>query len=51
MWRAMGSIKAYIPDQLERKFREMAMKLFGYGKGSLSVASEKAFGSPTRRGF
>lgn len=39
----MGGIKVYIPDELERRFREAAMKLFGYGKGSLSVASEKAF--------
>ena len=39
----MGSIKVYISDQLERKFREVAMKLFGCGRGSLSVASEKAF--------
>jgi hypothetical protein len=39
----MGGIKVYIPDDLERKFREAAMKLYGYGKGSLSTASEKAF--------
>lgn len=39
----MGGIKVYIPDELERKFRKAAMKLYGYGKGSLSIASEKAF--------
>jgi len=39
----MGGIKVYISDGLERKFREAAMKLYGYGKGSLSIASEKAF--------
>lgn len=39
----MGGIKVYIPDELELRFREVAMKLFGYGRGSLSVASEKAF--------
>ncbi|MBS7651655.1 MAG: hypothetical protein QXD04_02530 [Candidatus Bathyarchaeia archaeon] len=39
----MGGIKVYIPDELERRFREAAMRLYGYGRGSLSVASEKAF--------
>ncbi|MHA1594577.1 MAG: hypothetical protein ACTSXJ_05395 [Candidatus Baldrarchaeia archaeon] len=38
----MGSIKVYVSDEVERKFRELAMKLYGYGKGSLSVAAEKA---------
>ncbi|MCD6470005.1 hypothetical protein J7L29_04320 [Candidatus Bathyarchaeota archaeon] len=38
----MGGIKVYISDELERKFREAAMRLYGYGKGSLSVACEKA---------
>ncbi|KYH36243.1 MAG: hypothetical protein AYL29_014810 [Candidatus Bathyarchaeota archaeon B24] len=38
----MGSIKIYISDDVERKFREVAMKLYGYRKGSLSIASEKA---------
>ncbi|MEM1989162.1 MAG: hypothetical protein QW782_00805 [Candidatus Bathyarchaeia archaeon] len=37
----MGGIKVYISDELERKFRETAMNLYGYGKGSLSVACEK----------
>lgn len=39
----MGGIKVYISDGLEKKFREIAMRLYGYGKGSLSIASEKAF--------
>ena len=39
----MGGIKVYISDEVERKFRETAMRLYGYGKGSLSTASEKAF--------
>lgn len=39
----MGGIKVYIPDELEQRFREAAMRLYGYGRGSLSVASEKAF--------
>jgi len=38
----MGGIKVYISDDVERRFREVAMKLYGYRKGSLSVASEKA---------
>ena len=38
----MGGIKLYISDEVERKFRETAMRLYGYGKGSLSIASEKA---------
>jgi len=38
----MGAIKVYLPDELEKKFREVAMKLYGYGRGSLSIASEKA---------
>jgi len=39
----LGGIKVYISDNLEKKFREVAMRLFGYGRGSLSIASEKAF--------
>lgn len=38
----VGGIKVYISDDVERKFRETAMKLYGYGRGSLSTASEKA---------
>ena len=38
----MGTLKIRIPDELERKFRETAMKLYGFKKGSLSVAAEKA---------
>ncbi|MEM2530239.1 MAG: hypothetical protein QXL32_03855, partial [Candidatus Bathyarchaeia archaeon] len=38
----MGAIKVYISDELERKFREAAMRLYGYGRGSLSIAAEEA---------
>ncbi len=38
----MGGIKVYISDEVERKFREVAMRLYGYRKGSLSIASENA---------
>ena len=35
-------IRAKIDKRLERKFRELAMKRFGYGKGALSKAVEEA---------
>ena len=36
------SLRVQIDDKLERKFREKAMKRFGYGKGALSKAAEEA---------
>ena len=36
------SLRIQIDDKLERKFREKAMKRFGYGKGALSKAAEEA---------
>lgn len=38
----MGYIKVRVSDQVERKFRQAAMKRFGYAKGALSLAAEKA---------
>ena len=38
----MSSLRVQIDPKLERKFREAAMKKFGYGKGSLSRAAEEA---------
>lgn len=38
----MAGIKVYLSDEAERKFREAAMNAFGYQKGSLSIAAEKA---------
>lgn len=35
-------LRAQIDVKLERKFRELAMKRFGYGKGALSRAMEEA---------
>jgi len=35
-------IRAKINDKLERRFRELAMKRFGYGKGALTKAVEEA---------
>ena len=39
----MKGIKVYISEDIEEEFRKTAMKVFGYGKGSLSKAAEKAF--------
>lgn len=39
----MGNIKVQVPDEVERKFREAAMREFGFHKGSLSLAAEHAF--------
>ncbi|MBS7638058.1 hypothetical protein KEJ49_04120 [Candidatus Bathyarchaeota archaeon] len=38
----MAGIRIQLPRDLERLFREMAMKRFGYGKGSISRAAEEA---------
>jgi len=38
----MPSIKVQISEETERKFREAAMRHFGYGKGALSLAAERA---------
>jgi len=35
-------IRAKIDDNLELRFRELAMKRFGYGKGALTKAIEEA---------
>ncbi len=35
-------IRANIDPRLERRFRELAMRRFGYGKGALSKAVEEA---------
>ena len=39
----MKGIKVYIDPKIEEEFRKNAMKIFGYGKGSLSKAAEQAF--------
>jgi hypothetical protein len=36
------SLRVQINQKLELKFREAAMKRFGYGKGALSKAAEEA---------
>ena len=38
----MAGIRLQVKEELEKKFREAAMRRFGYGKGSLSRAAEEA---------
>jgi len=38
----MAETKIYIPDALDARLRELAMKRFGYGRGSISGAVEEA---------
>ena len=38
----MGEIRGVVAKDSEDKFRQLAMKKFGYGKGSLSKALEEA---------
>ena len=38
----MKEIRGVVGDDAEAKFRRLAMKKFGYGKGSLSKALEEA---------
>lgn len=35
-------LKVYIEEELEKEFRKLAMEIYGYGKGSLSLAVEEA---------
>jgi len=35
-------LKVQIDNKVERRFRELAMKKFGFGKGSLSEAAQEA---------
>lgn len=37
------AVKAYVRDEVEKKFRRLAMAVYGYGRGSLSKAAEEAF--------
>lgn len=38
----MESLRIYLPDELDKAFRKMAMEQFGYAKGSISLAAEAA---------
>lgn len=39
----MGYLKIHVSDEIEKRFRQNAMKRFGYTKGALSLAAEQAF--------
>jgi ribosomal protein L16/L10AE len=45
----MPPIKVQLSEETERKFREAAMRRFGYVKGALSLAAEKALSSWVRK--
>lgn len=45
----MGELKLKISDDIERKFREFALKKYGYRKGALSVAAEKILSESMRK--
>jgi len=38
----MTGLRLQVSEKIERKFREVAMKKYGYGKGALSKAAEEA---------
>ncbi len=38
----MGEVRGVVSEDVEDRFRRLAMKRFGYGKGSLSKALEEA---------
>jgi len=38
----VAGLRIQLPDELERLFRKMAMRRFGYGRGSISRAAEEA---------
>ena len=40
----MREVRGVVSRETEEKFRKLAMKKFGYGKGSLSKALEEALG-------
>jgi hypothetical protein len=39
----MAGLRLQVREDLERRFREMAMKRFGFEKGALTRAAEQAF--------
>jgi hypothetical protein len=38
----MAELKIYLSDRLNERFRRIAMRVYGYGRGSLSRAAEEA---------
>ena len=45
----MGELKLKLPDTLEKRFREYAYKKYGYRKGALSMAAERAITEITKK--
>jgi len=45
----MGELKVKLPDDLEKRFREYALKKYGYKKGALSMAAETIILESIRR--
>jgi hypothetical protein len=43
----MTTLKVNISSELEKKFREIAMKKYGYARGALSTAAQKALANWT----
>ncbi len=41
----MAELKVYLPEDLDRRFRMLAMSVYGYGRGSLSEAAVDALTS------
>ena len=41
----MAELKVYLSEELDKKFRMLAMSIFGYGRGSLSEAAVEAISS------
>jgi len=41
----MKSLRIYLPEELERKFRKISMESYGYSRGSLSRAAAEAIRS------
>jgi len=39
----MAELKVYLSNSLNERFRRIAMRVYGYGRGSLSKAAEEAF--------
>ena len=38
----MRGLKVYVDEELEKRFRKVAMEVYGYGRGSISKAVEDA---------
>jgi hypothetical protein len=39
----MAELKVYVSEELDKRFRRLAMSVHGYGRGSLSEAAVEAF--------